>query len=79
MSFENFAKIEGLSLMLWESDVYVSSDTTLANKAFKAGEQSKQEEIDKLISQINQALDAFEDGELNRCHKALMKALGDTE
>ena len=79
MSFENFAKIEGLSLMLWESDVYASSDTDLASRAFKAGEQSKQGDVDKLISQINEALDAFEDGEFNHCHKTLMKALGDKE
>lgn len=59
--------------------VYASSDTDLANRDFKAGKQSKQGDVDKLISQINEALDAFEDGELNRCHKALMKALGDTE
>ena len=79
MSFEDFAKGEGLSLMLWESDVYASSDTALADRAFKAGQKSKQEDADKLIMQINEALDAFEDGELNHCHKALMKALGDTE
>ena len=79
MSFEDFAKGEGLSLMLWESDVYASSNTDLACRAFKAGQQSKQEDIDKLISQINEALDAFEDGEFNHCHKTLMKALGDKE
>ena len=79
MNFENFAKTEGLSLMLWESDVYASSDTALADRAFKAGQKSKQEDADKLIMQINEALDAFEDGELNHCHKTLMKALGDTE
>ena len=79
MSFESFAKKEGLSLMLWESDAYASSDTDLASRAFKAGRQSRQEDIDKLISQINEALDAFEDGEFNHCHKTLMKALGDKE
>ena len=77
MNFENFAKKESLSLMLWESDVYASPDTDLASRAFKAGQQSKQEYIDKLISQINEALDAFEDGELSHYYKTLIKALGD--
>lgn len=52
MSFEDFAKGEGLSLMLWESDVYASSDTDLANKAFKAGQQSLQIKLNKLRDYI---------------------------
>ena len=54
-------------------------DKDACEDAFEAGRKSKQEDADKLIMQINEALDAFEDGELNHCHKALMKALGDTE
>ena len=54
-------------------------DKDACEDAFDAGQQSKQEDIDKLISQINEALDAFEDGEFNHCHKTLMKALGDKE
>ena len=54
-------------------------DKDACEDAFDAGQQSKQEGIDKLISQINEALDAFEDGEFNHCHKTLMKALGDKE
>lgn len=56
MSFENFAKIEGLSLMLWESDVYASSDTDLASRAFKAGQQSKQKEVDDLKEKLQSIL-----------------------
>ena len=37
----------------------------------------QQSKIDTLISNINEALDGFEDGEFNYCHKQLMKALGD--
>ena len=37
----------------------------------------QQNKIDTLISHINEALDGFEDGEFNYCHKQLMKALGD--
>ena len=37
----------------------------------------QQSKIDALISHINEALDGFEDGEFNYCHKQLMKALGD--
>ena len=54
-------------------------DKDSCEDAFEAGQQSKQEDIDNLISQINEALDAFEDGEFNHCHKTLMKALGDKE
>ena len=54
-------------------------DKDACEDAFEAGRKSRQEDVDKLIMQINEALDAFEDGELNHCHKALMKALGDTE
>ena len=56
MNFENFAKIEGLSLMLWESDVYASSDTALASRAFKAGQQSKQKEVDDLKEKLQSIL-----------------------
>lgn len=52
-------------------------DKDSCEDAFDAGQRSKQEDIDNLISQINKALDAFEDGELSLCHKTLMKALGD--
>lgn len=62
MSFENFAKIEGLSLMLWESDVYASSDTDLANRAFKAGEQSLQKELNDLKSQLLKVVDSYTRG-----------------
>lgn len=62
MSFENFAKIEGLSLMLWESDVYASSDTDLANRAFKAGQQSLQKELDDLKSQLLKVVDSYTRG-----------------
>lgn len=62
MSFENFAKIEGLSLMLWESDVYASSDTDLASRAFKAGQQSLQKELDDLKSQLLKVVDSYTRG-----------------
>ena len=48
-------------------------------KVSKEAWDYQQSLIDSLLSQINEALDAFEDGELNHCHKALIKALGDTE
>lgn len=46
MEFEDFAKIEMLNLMLWDSDIYASSDTQLASKAYKAGQQSIQNKLD---------------------------------
>ena len=48
-------------------------------KVSKEAWDYQQRIIDSLLSQINEALDAFEDGEFNYCHKTLMKALGDKE
>lgn len=39
--------------------------------------QEQQLVLDSLYAAINEALDAFEDGEFNYCHKTLMKSLGE--
>ena len=39
--------------------------------------QEQEKLVSFLYSAINDALDGLEDGELNYCHKALRKALGD--
>ena len=78
-----------VSHIKWEGEEFLQQDFKISYEEYVTFyqavvnsllvEQSKQEEIDKLISQINEALDAFEDGEFNHCHKTLMKALGDKE
>lgn len=51
-------------------------DCQLVNIAWSVFQQ-QEDEICKLYAAINDALDGFEDGEFNYCHKALRKALGD--
>lgn len=53
MSFEDLAKHHSLSLMKWDEDYYASENTQLANEFYLAGQQSKQEEIDRLVRELN--------------------------
>lgn len=52
---------------------FLGQEWTISKEAWNY----QQNKIDTLISHINEALDGFEDGEFNYCHKQLMKALGD--
>ena len=55
-SFDELARFHGLSLMKWDEDNYASENTELAKDFFKAGQQSKQAEVDELQKRIDEAL-----------------------
>lgn len=57
LSFEDLARMHSLSLLRWDSDNYASENTQLAHDFYKAGQQSKQAEVDVLRKQIEKALD----------------------
>ena len=56
LSFDELARFHGLSLMKWDEDNYVSENTELAKDFFEAGQKSKQDEIDELQKNFNNAL-----------------------
>ena len=56
LSFDELARFHGLSLMKWDEDNYASENTELAKDFFEAGQQSKQDEIDELQKNFNNAL-----------------------
>ena len=59
-SFDELARFHGLSLMKWDEDNYASENTELAKDFFKAGQQSKQAEVDELQKRIDDALKELE-------------------
>ena len=54
LSFDELARFHGLSLMKWDEDNYASENTQLANDFFEAGQKSKQGEVDKLQTEIDE-------------------------
>ena len=60
LSFDELARFHGLSLMKWDEDNYVSENTQLAKDFFEAGQQSKQDEIDRLQKRIDDTLKELE-------------------
>ena len=60
LSFDELARFHCLSLMKWDEDNYVSENTELAKDFFEAGQKSKQDEIDELQKNFNNALKTIE-------------------
>ena len=52
-SFDDLSKYNGLSLLKWGDDIYASENTRLAFDFYKAGQQSRQAEIDELKKRID--------------------------
>ena len=59
LSFDEWARFHGLSLMKWDEDNYASENTELAKDFFEAGQQSKQAEIDELQNKYEAMYRAF--------------------
>ena len=55
LSFDELARFHGLSLMKWDEDNYASENTELAKDFFEAGQQSRQDEIDRIVGIISEA------------------------
>ena len=54
LSFDELARFHGLGLMKWDEDNYASENTQLANDFFESGQKSKQGEVDKLQTEIDE-------------------------
>ena len=71
-SFDELARFHGLSLMKWDEDNYASENTELAKDFFKAGQQSKQAEVDELqlkLSEDSRVLHNVIDIERRKCEE----------
>ena len=61
LSFDELARFHGLSLMKWDEDNYASENTQLANDFFEAGQKSKQGEVDKLQTEVEELQKRIDD------------------